>query len=65
MHFCFGRNWIVTPFYEVLIGEALGLLSVLKCVNQLYLGPIDFELDAKKVVNNFSSAYYKFWDDYP
>jgi len=37
--------------------EALGLLSALEWVHQLHLGPIDFELDAKKVVDSFSSAH--------
>ncbi|AES79744.1 transmembrane protein, putative [Medicago truncatula] len=46
-----------TPVCEVHVGEALGLLSALEWVHQLHLGPIDFELDAKKVVNSFSSAH--------
>jgi len=41
---------------DVHIGEALGLLSALKWVHELHLGPIDFELDAKKVVDNFLSS---------
>jgi len=46
-----------TPVCEVHVGEALGLLSVLEWVHQLHLGPIDFELDAKKLVDSFSSAH--------
>jgi len=41
---------------EVHIGEALGLLSALEWVLELNLGPIDFEMDAKKVVDNFLST---------
>jgi hypothetical protein len=39
---------------EVHIGEALGLLSALQWVDKLSLRPIDFELDLKKVVDNFA-----------
>jgi len=39
-----------TPVCEVHVGEALGLLSALEWVHQLHLGPIDFELNAKKVL---------------
>jgi len=42
---------------EVHVGEALGFLSALEWVHQLHLGPIDFELDAKKVLDSFSSAH--------
>jgi hypothetical protein len=48
-----------TPVCEVHAGEALGMLSTLELVHQLHLGSIDFELNAKKVVNSFSSAR---WD---
>ena len=48
-------DWI-SPLCEVHIGEALGLLSALEWVHELNLGPIDFELDAKKVVDNFLST---------
>ncbi|PNY05519.1 cytochrome p450 [Trifolium pratense] len=43
---------------EVHVGEALGLLSALKWVHELQLGPIDFELDSKIVVDNFPSQTY-------
>jgi len=43
------------PGCEVHIGEALGLLSVLNWVHELQLGPVDFELDSKRVVDQFSS----------
>jgi len=46
-----------TLVYEVHVGETFGLLSALEWVHQLHLGPIDFELDAKKVVDSFSSAH--------
>lgn len=44
-----------TAVCEVHVGEALGLLSALEWVHQLHLGPIDFEVRAKKVVDSFSS----------
>jgi ribonuclease HI len=43
------------PICEVHIGEALGLLSALNWVHELQLGPVDFELDSKRVVDQFSS----------
>lgn len=46
-----------TPVCEVHVGETLGLLSSMEWVNPLHLGPIDFELDAKKVVDSFSSTH--------
>lgn len=45
---CFG------PLCEIHVGEALGLLSTLDWVHVLNLGPVDFELDAKKVVDSFN-----------
>jgi hypothetical protein len=42
---------IPTPY----IGEALGLLSALDWVHELNLGPMDFEIDAKRVVDSFNS----------
>jgi len=42
------------PKCDVHIGEALGLLSARHWVHELQLGPIDFELDSKKVVDNFN-----------
>jgi ribonuclease HI len=44
-----------TPRSEVHIGEALGLLSALNWVHELQLGPVDFELDSKRVVDSFHS----------
>jgi ribonuclease HI len=44
-----------TPLCDVKIGEALGLLSALKWVHELNLGPVDFELDSKVVVEKFHS----------
>jgi len=43
------------PICEVHIGEALGLLSTLNWVHELQLGPVDFELNSKHVVDQFSS----------
>jgi len=34
------------------------LLSALEWVHQLHLRPIDFEFDAKKVVDSFSSTHH-------
>jgi len=48
--------WI-TLVCEVHVGEALGLLSALEWVHQLYLGPTDFEIDTIKLVDRFSSAH--------
>jgi len=45
-----------SPLCEVRVGEALGLLSALEWVQELNLGPIDFELDVKKVVDSFLSS---------
>jgi hypothetical protein len=44
------------PKCDVHIGEALGLLLALHCAHELQLGPIDFELDTKKVVDHFNSS---------
>lgn len=43
------------PTCEVHIEKALGLLSALQWVHALSLGPIDFELDSKKLVDSFAS----------
>ena len=47
-------EWI-SPLREVHLGEALGFLSALEWVHVLNLGPIDSELDAKRVVDSFLS----------
>ncbi|XP_045822393.1 uncharacterized protein LOC123915300 [Trifolium pratense] len=44
-----------TPLCDVRFGEALGLLSALNWVHELNLGPVDFELDSKIVVDSFHS----------
>jgi hypothetical protein len=44
-----------TPICDVRVGEALGLSSALDWVHNLNLGPVDFELDSKLVVNSFNS----------
>jgi hypothetical protein len=47
-----------TPVSEVHVGKPFGLLSDLEWVHELHLRPIDFELDAKKMImDNFSSAH--------
>ncbi|KEH17434.1 hypothetical protein MTR_0015s0120 [Medicago truncatula] len=48
-------EWI-SPLCDVHVGETLGLLSALEWVHKLQLRPIDFELDAKRVVDNFLST---------
>ena len=45
----------VTIHFWMLIEEALGLLSALHLVHELRLGPIDFELDTKKIAGSFAS----------
>jgi ribonuclease HI len=44
-----------TPICDVRVGETLGLLSALDWVHNLNLGPVDFELDSKLVVDSFNS----------
>jgi hypothetical protein len=45
-----------SPKCTVHVGEALGFLSALRWVHDLNLGPIDFELDSKIVVDSFFSS---------
>ncbi|WJX13206.1 hypothetical protein P8452_03622 [Trifolium repens] len=49
-----------TPRSEVHIGEAFGLLSALNWVHELQLGPVDFELDSKRVVDSFHSLAHDY-----
>ncbi|MCH88219.1 cytochrome P450, partial [Trifolium medium] len=49
-----------TPKSEVHIGEALGLLSALNWVHELQLGPVELELDSKRVVDSFHSSVKDF-----
>ncbi|MCI01421.1 receptor-like kinase CR4, partial [Trifolium medium] len=37
------------------VGIALGLLSALNRAHELQLGPVEFELDSKRVVDSFHS----------
>ena len=57
MHFCLAKTEWFTLVCEIHVGETLRLLSPLEWVHQLQLVPIDFEFDAKKVVDSFSSAH--------
>jgi len=57
MHFCLAKTEWFTLVCEIHVGETLRLLSPLEWVQQLHLGSIDFELDAKKVMDNFSSTH--------
>jgi len=50
-------DWF-SPICEVHIEEALGLISALEWVHELNLGPIDFEMDAKRVVDSFLSSQH-------
>jgi hypothetical protein len=45
-----------SPKGEVHIGEALELLAALNWVHKLNLGPMEFELDPKRVVDSFRSS---------
>ncbi|KAK2362141.1 hypothetical protein QL285_087230 [Trifolium repens] len=49
-----------TPKCEVHLGEALGFLSALNWVHELNLGPVEFELDSKRVVDSFHSSNQDF-----
>jgi len=53
--FVLARTECFSPICEVHVREALGLLSTLDWVHVLNLGHVDFELDAKRVVDNFNS----------
>ena len=53
--FVIARTKCLTPKCDVHIGEALGLLRALQWVHELHLGPIEFELDSKKVVDSFGA----------
>ena len=53
--FILAKQEYFSPICEVHIGEALGLLYALDWVHELNLGPVDFELDAKRVVDSFNS----------
>jgi ribonuclease HI len=53
--FVLAKQEFFSPICEVHIGEALGLLSALDWVHNLNLGPVDFEMDAKRVVDSFNS----------
>jgi ribonuclease HI len=44
-----------SPICDVRVGEALGFLSALSWVHELNLGPVDFELDSKLVIDGFHS----------
>jgi ribonuclease HI len=48
-------EWL-SPILDVEIGEAMGLLSALKWVDELQLRDIDFEMDCKRVVDCLHSS---------
>ncbi|WJX93691.1 hypothetical protein P8452_75185 [Trifolium repens] len=58
--FILAKTECYTPRSEVHIGEALGLLSALNWVHELQLGPVDFELDSKRVVDSFHSLAHDY-----
>jgi ribonuclease HI len=44
-----------SPILDVDIGEALGLLTAMKWMRDLHLNNVVFELDSKRVVDNFKN----------
>ncbi|XP_058783747.1 uncharacterized protein LOC131658475 [Vicia villosa] len=54
--FIAARTEWFSPITEVAVGEALGLLSSIKWVNELGYDNMDFELDAKSVVDNVNRS---------
>jgi hypothetical protein len=45
-----------SPRCEVHVGEAIGVLYALNWMHELNLGPVDFALDSKRVVDSFFSS---------
>ncbi|KAK2365042.1 hypothetical protein QL285_089842 [Trifolium repens] len=45
-----------SPKSDVHVGEALGLLAALNWVHEFNSGPVEFELDSKRVVDRFHSS---------
>ncbi|KEH25194.1 hypothetical protein MTR_6g016265 [Medicago truncatula] len=56
-HFVLARTDYFSPICEVHIREALGLLSAMDWAHLLQLGTVDFEMDAKRVVDSFHSRH--------
>lgn len=56
-HFVLARTDCFSPMCDVHVGEALGLLSAMDWVHLLQLGTVDFEMDAKRVVDSINSSY--------
>ncbi|XP_039687037.1 uncharacterized protein [Medicago truncatula] len=54
-HFVLAKTDYFSPTCNVHIGEALGLLSAMDWVHLLQPGTVDFEMDAKRVVDSFNS----------
>jgi hypothetical protein len=54
--FIHAKTKCFSPRCEVHFGEAISLLYALSWVHKLNLGPINFELDSKKVVDIFLSS---------
>jgi len=53
--FVLAKTECFSPMFEVHVGEALRLLSALEWVHLLNLGCVEFELDARRVVDSFNS----------
>lgn len=53
--FVLAKQEYFSPICEVHIEEVLGLLFALDWVHELNIGPVNFELDAKRVVDSFNS----------
>ena len=56
-HFVLARTVCFSPLCEVHVGEALGLLSAMDWVHLLQLGTVDFEMDAKRVVDSINYSH--------
>jgi ribonuclease HI len=64
-HFVLAKTCCFSPICEVHIGEALGLVSAMDWAHLLQLGTVDFEMDAKRVVDSFHSHHNEvteFWN---
>jgi hypothetical protein len=53
--FVAARTEWLQPILDVEVGEAMGLLSALRWVNELQLSNMDFEMDCKRVVDGLNS----------
>jgi ribonuclease HI len=54
--FVSARTEWIEPILDVEVGEAMGLLSALRWVDELQLRNMDFEMDCKRVVDGLNSS---------